>query len=213
MPKSKLRNIIWDFDGVILKSQDVRDYGFMEVFKNYPPNRVQQLMDYHHQNGGLSRYVKIRYFYEDVMNEEISDEDVLLLANKFSQIMKKQLTNDKLLIDDAISYIRANYLKFNFHIASGSDGRELQYLCEKLGINKYFKSIHGSPVPKKTLVNDILTSNKYYKKATCLIGDSQNDKDAALSNGIIFYGYNNLDLKSECKYIDSFATFTKKIQA
>ena len=210
MPKSKLRNIIWDFDGVILRSQDVRDYGFMEVFKNYPQNRVQQLMAYHHQNGGLSRYVKIRYFYEEVMKEDISDEDIQSLAKIFSQIMKKQLADDKLLIDDAISYIRTNYLKFNFHIASGSDGRELLYLCEKLGINKYFKSIHGSPVPKITLVDDILTSNKYYKKETVLIGDSINDQEAALSNGILFYGYNNLELKSEGKYINSFATFTQE---
>ena len=57
------KNILWDFDGVILDSMKIRDEGFYEIFKSHPSDLVEKLMDFHHQNGGLSRYVKIRDFY------------------------------------------------------------------------------------------------------------------------------------------------------
>ena len=62
-----MKNILWDFDGVILSSMHIRDWGFREIFKTFKKEDVQKLLDYHNLNGGLSRYVKIRYFYEEIL--------------------------------------------------------------------------------------------------------------------------------------------------
>ena len=51
-----IKTVLWDFDGVILDSMKVRDWGFREIFKNYDNKKVEQLIDYHNLNGGLSRY-------------------------------------------------------------------------------------------------------------------------------------------------------------
>ena len=59
-----MKIIFWDFDGVILNSNKVRDSGFEIVLKDFPKNQVELLLNYHRQNGGLSRYVKFRYFFE-----------------------------------------------------------------------------------------------------------------------------------------------------
>ena len=40
-----------------------------------------------------------------------------------------------------------------------------------------------------------------------MIGDSINDYEAAKSNNIKFYGYNNDDLKSLDSYIKTFTSF------
>ena len=79
----------------------------------------------------------------------------------------------------------------NFHIVSGSDGNELRFLCKKLGLTSYFKTIDGSPIPKKELVNNILKTFSYEIKDTILIGDSINDYYAAKHNQIRFMAYNN----------------------
>lgn len=55
--------IFWDFDGVIMDSMKVRDEGFKIVLKDYPSDQVEKLMEFHRNNGGLSRYVKFRYFF------------------------------------------------------------------------------------------------------------------------------------------------------
>ena len=62
-----IENILWDFDGVILDSMKIRDWGFKEIFKSFKKRDIDKLIDYHNLNGGLSRYVKIRYFYEEIL--------------------------------------------------------------------------------------------------------------------------------------------------
>ena len=68
--KKIVKNILWDFDGVILNSIHVRDKGFIEIFKDFDNEKVDLLLQYHKKNGGLSRYVKIRYFFEKILNKK-----------------------------------------------------------------------------------------------------------------------------------------------
>jgi HAD superfamily hydrolase (TIGR01549 family) len=204
-----IKNILFDFDGVILDSMPVRDFGFREIFKEFDKELVEKLIEYNNLNGGLSRYVKIRYFYEELLGEYISEEKVQELAQKFSEIMRKELPNKKYMIEETVKFIEDNYKKYNLHIVSGSDGNELRYLCKELEIDKFFLSIDGSPTPKNNLVSNVLVKNNYLVNETILIGDSINDYEAAKVNNIDFYGYNNFALKKLSNfYIDNFDNVT-----
>lgn len=200
-----IKNILFDFDGVILDSMPIRDFGFREIFKEFEQKLVDKLIVYNNLNGGLSRYVKIRYFYEELLGKEISEEKVQEFAEKFSQIMRKELPNKKYMIKETIEFIEKYHSRYRLHIVSGSDGNELRFLCKKLGIDSFFLSIAGSPTPKKELVNNVLLNNSYKKDETVLIGDSINDYEAADMNGLDFYGFNNQELISYSKkYLDNY---------
>lgn len=196
---SKYKVILWDFDGVIMDSMPVRDKGFAEVLKLYPSYQVDELLDYHNLNGGLSRYVKFRYFFENIRKEPITDTQVQELANKFSEIMLSLLINENLLIKDSVSFIKNSWMNHEMHIVSGSDGNELRVICKELGLSKYFRTINGSPTPKNQLVYQILNEYKYNKDDVALIGDSINDLEATVKNNIDFFGYNNTALKERTK--------------
>lgn len=199
--------ILWDYDGVIMDSMPIRGRGFEEVLKEYPKEQVAELMAFHELNGGLSRYVKFRYFFEKIRGESITEEQVLALAEQFSSIMFELLLDEKLLITDSVSFIKANHQNYEMHIVSGSDGNELRAICKGLGLDGYFKTINGSPTPKKQLVKDVLSSNGYAPEEVVLIGDSINDFEAAQVNGISFCGYNNLSLQTiSSNYIKSFSS-------
>ena len=202
-----IKTIFWDFDGVILDSMPIRDFGFVKIFEEFDKELVDKLLEYHTLNGGLSRYVKIRYFYNILLKKDVSDEKVQELADKFSIIMKTELTNKKYLIKETVEFIKLNYQNYNFHIVSGSDEKELNYLCKELDLTKYFKTIEGSPTPKNDLVKKILEKYKYDPKECILIGDSINDYEAANINGIKFYGYNNEELRSLDEYIEDSKDF------
>ena len=196
--------IFWDFDGVLINSNTVRDKGFMDVLAPFPKEQVDRLLEFHRANGGLSRYVKFRYFFEHIRGEDISEEEIQQWAEKFSVIMKKHLVNPSLLIKDSMDFVKRNYQQFAMHIVSGSDQEELCYLCQALSIAHYFKSIHGSPTPKTDLISQLI-STQSYKAAECLlIGDSHNDYEAALDNNIAFAGYNNPQLQKVNSYIYQF---------
>jgi phosphoglycolate phosphatase-like HAD superfamily hydrolase len=188
--KPETRAIIWDFDGVILNSNEVRDLGFIEVLKEYNEAEVKALLDFHQANGGLSRYVKFEYFFKQVLKVHYSQEDIQNLAKQFSLIMKGLLTNKELLIQETLEFIQNNQ-SYSMHIVSGSDGEELRFLCKQLGVAQYFKSIDGSPTPKVINVKNLVEKYQYQASSLVLIGDSVNDYDAANDNHISFYAYNN----------------------
>ena len=202
-----MKNILWDFDGVILNSMKVRDWGFEEIFKMFDQELINEFLIFHRKNGGLSRYVKIRYFYEKILSKSISKEKIDKYAESFSVLMKMELIKSENLILDSLDYIKTNHQKYNFHIVSGSDQLELRFLCKELKIAQYFNSIHGSPTPKNQLVSNLLDTYQYDKENTCLIGDSINDYEAAEYNEISFFNYNNNEIRSLGKEINSFKDF------
>ena len=190
-----IKNIFWDFDGVIMDSMPIRNKGFELVLAEFPKDEVAKLMQFHLANGGLSRYVKFRYFFEEIKGVSVTENEINEWATKFSSVMKQELLDKGLLIQDSVEFIKENHKNYTMHIVSGSDQAELRYLCEKLGIQEYFYSIHGSPIPKKQLVQDLLHEHSYSATESVLIGDSVNDFEAAETNNIDFLGYNNVKLQ------------------
>jgi HAD superfamily hydrolase (TIGR01549 family) len=193
---SDFQALFWDFDGVILNSNAVRDLGFEKVLSDYPIQEVDALLEYHRANGGLSRYVKFRYFFEKIKNEVVTEDKIQEYANKFSEIMKVLLTDKSLLIQETVRFIEKNYTEVPMFIVSGSDQEELRYLCNELGLVNYFRRIHGSPVPKTDWVQTILEEEELTASNCLLIGDSYNDYEAATANNMLFMGYNNAKLDS-----------------
>lgn len=205
---NQISTIIFDFDGVILDSMPVREVGFVRIFNLYPKAKVDQLLEYHRTNGGLSRYHKIRYFYEAILNKRISEQEIINYAELFSEIMRDELKKSEYIIHETLTFIKDNFQNHNYFIASGSDQNELRYLCKQHKIDRYFKGIYGSPTHKNDIVKEILISNNISQENVVLIGDSINDYEAAKVNRIKFFGYNNSDLKTICdNYIDSFRYF------
>jgi len=203
---AKIKNIIFDFDGVILDSVPVKTEAFRQLFKDFPSNIVDQFITYHEENGGISRYIKIEYFFKTLLKENITETEVIKYANKYSLLTKQELANPKYLIGESFDFIKEHYRNINMHVASGADEADLHYICDTLELNQFFISIHGSPTPKNDVVKNILLIHKYILKETILIGDSINDFTAADKNNITFYGYNNTSLEEDHHYIKSFNT-------
>jgi HAD superfamily hydrolase (TIGR01549 family) len=200
------KHLFFDFDGVLFNSNKIRTKGFETIFSEYPKHMVDKLVDYHNRNGGLSRYHKIRYFFENILIKEISDELLKAYADKYREVMSAELFDEKLQIEDSINFLKTKRNKFvKIYIVSGSDQKELRSLCEFLEIKDLFDGIYGSPIAKNDLVKNVLRNNSFKLAECCLIGDSLNDKDAALINGIAFFAYNNSKL-NEFDTIKSFAT-------
>lgn len=195
--------LLWDFDGVILDSMSVRDDAFRDVLNEYEDVQVQDLLAWHRRNGGLSRYVKFRYFLTDILGLPCDEEVVQEWALGFSEYCKERLVDQSKLIAPTIALLESLNGRVPMHIVSGSDGRELRELCLALGVAKYFVSIEGSPTPKLDLVSGVVQRYGYDANLLWLIGDASNDKDAAEANGVRFIGFRNKLLKeSGCCYWD-----------
>lgn len=191
----EIKTIFWDFDGVILASHPIREMGFKVALEHYPEKQVEALLAYHRENGGWSRYVKFAYFFEEIRKEPYDDDDIQHLANAYSNAVKSLLIDNDLLIEESLAFILHKGKNYRMYIASGSDGKELNEVCQGLGISKYFHSIHGSPEKKSAILKRILTEHQHDPSSCLMIGDAKNDYDAAVENNIPFLGFNNPEIE------------------
>lgn len=186
----KYRHLIFDFDGVLVESNAIRFEGFRLLFKGYPEDEVEQLVRYAQLNAGKSRYEKIRYFFEAVRNEPVSDDDVNALAKRYSELVKQKVI-DAPAVKGSVEFLRRHHNAFNFAVISGSDQGELREVCRAHKIDNYFLEILGSPASKESNIRLLLAKRAWTNEECLFIGDSINDLDAAKACGIDFVAKNS----------------------
>lgn len=179
-----IKAVIFDCDGVILDSADIKTKAFRKLFLQYP-DKVDQIVDYHIQNMGVSRYVKFRHIYKDILGLPLPAEEEKRLGNKFSEIALNEILNTPF-IPGAFEFISLNYKKFSLFIASGTPQEELDLIVDKRKISPYFKEIWGSPPSKNEITADILSRNPWTRKEVVFVGDSDTDLKVAEDVGIAF---------------------------
>jgi beta-phosphoglucomutase-like phosphatase (HAD superfamily) len=85
--------IIFDFDGVLVESVDVKTRAFAELFEPEGPDIVQKVLQYHLENGGLSRYEKFRYVYHNFLRRPLPESGMTELGRRFSDLVVTQVVN------------------------------------------------------------------------------------------------------------------------
>jgi len=187
---TKYKHLIFDFDGVLVESNEIRLEGFRLLFRDFPTHQVEKLVQFARLNGGLSRYEKIKYFFEQIRNEPISADNIKALAKQYSALVKQKVI-DAEPVKGSLEFLSNHKNNHDFAVVSGSDQEELRDVCKARGIDRFFLAILGSPASKESNIA-LLLSKMGWKNVACLfIGDSINDFDAARTHGIDFIGRNS----------------------
>ena len=206
---SKYKNIIFDFDGVLADTNPIRINGFRELFKEFPKEQVDALVAFSAVNGGLSRYEKIKYFFQSIRREEIRPQDVDRCAQRYSDIVKNDIITAAE-IGGSVEFLSSFAKQYVYAIVSGSDQEELRDVCRQRGIGPFFKEILGSPIGKEENLKSLVQKNGWGRDTCVFIGDSVNDYQAARSTGVAFIGRNSGMVDwSEYPGVAFFDTFKK----
>ena len=62
-----IKNIIFDFDGVIADSTNIKTEAFVALYSQYSEETQSQVKSYHIRHSGVSRYKKIYYFQKEIV--------------------------------------------------------------------------------------------------------------------------------------------------
>jgi beta-phosphoglucomutase-like phosphatase (HAD superfamily) len=65
--------LIFDFDGVLVESTDIKTRAFGTLYENYGQEVVDQVIAHHKINTGISRFKKFQYFQENANRLTLSD--------------------------------------------------------------------------------------------------------------------------------------------
>lgn len=179
-----IRAIIFDFDGVIIESADVKTEAFRRLFCDRP-NHLNEIVAHHLRHQGISRYVKFRYIYKNIIKKELTKYGEEKLGRRFSQIALREILKAPF-VAGARQFLSSNKRRFDLFVASGTPRKELLAIISARGIEKYFKGIYGSPAEKADILDSIKKRYGFSKDEMIYVGDSQSDRIAARKAGIAF---------------------------
>ena len=136
-----IKAIIFDFDGVILESGNIKTEAFLDLFAEYPQHQ-SAILDYHLENLGVSRFDKFEWIYQKLLGQSLHDDEKKRLGEAFSSIVIEKIMRCPFVPGalEVLKKYQGMYLKF---IASGTPHEELEFIVKQREISEYFDGIWG----------------------------------------------------------------------
>ena len=181
---SKYDTIIFDCDGVILDSNKLKTQAFYQAALPFGETAAQALVNYHVQNGGVSRYRKFEHFLQTILESTIDSIQLSDLLTAYAKIVREGLRTCA--IAPGLNELRRTLPHTRWLVASGSDQTELRDIFLQRELSDLFDGgIFGSPDTKEEiLLREIERGN--LKTPALFLGDSRYDYIAATKADIDF---------------------------
>lgn len=187
MEKRKLSAVVFDCDGVLIESNVVKTLAFGQTVKAFGQKAMDQLMNYHREYGGISRFKKFEWFYREVVKAPLSDETMDALCDRFTRLCIESVLDAPMVAGAKESLERLSG-RLPMFVASGTPDKELKDILIQRKLAPYFKGIHGTPPEKQDLLDRIITENRLDPAEVLMVGDAITDLKAAQYCQTLFYG-------------------------
>lgn len=183
MPKA----IVFDFDGVILQSVDIKTRAFEKLFAAETPEAVARIIAHHLAHGGVSRFEKFRHAYREILKRPLSAEEEVALGLRFNTLVEEAVSVCPW-VPGAREFLEARHKLLPLFVASGTPQEELARIVERRGLKEYFRAVYGTPAKKDAILRSIAASLRCGAADLLMVGDAMTDHDAARATGAAFIG-------------------------
>lgn len=180
-----IKAIIFDFDGVLAESVDIKTKAFARLFEREGERVIEEIVEYHIKNAGVSRFEKFGYIYKEILKIPLTDVDFRNLCNRFSLLVVDEVVNAPF-VKGAREFLENYSSVYNCYIASATPREEMEKIVKRRQMSRYFKGIYGAPTKKTDVVKTILFTHDLKPDNVIYIGDAISDYEAAKENNVAF---------------------------
>lgn len=205
----KFKGIIYDFDGVICDSVNVKTEAFAELYRTYGKEIENKVVEFHLAHGGVSRFEKFNYWHKEYLGIQLDEQGVAELASHFSSLVFEKVVNSNY-IAGALQFIKENFENKMQFICTGTPEVEINAILKERNIYQFFHHIYGSPKKKKDILFELLQEYKLSSDQVVYFGDAMTDYEAANHFNIKFIGINGYDFPGQIEQYKSFSHFLAK---
>ena len=186
-----INSIIFDFDGVLADSVDIKTQAFAELYNEYGEKVVDKVVEHHLANGGISRFQKFKLYHREYLDITLTQDKLIELGENFAEIVKQKVINAPY-INGAYRFLKDYHNKYLMFICSGTPDEEIKEITERKGINVFFKGVYGSPRIKEIIIEEIISEFELKRDETIFVGDAITDYNAANSSKLSFLGISKI---------------------
>ena len=177
--------IVFDFDGTLVRSNEVKTWAFGKLYEEYGGDIVRQVISYQNEHEGLSRFIKFRFWHEHLLHQPYTDEIGENLSKAFSQLVLNRVVESPY-VEGAIEFLEKHHQQLPFFVASGTPETELRRIITRRSMSHFFKGIYGSPSTKSEILISLIACRSWLPERILLVGDSLSDLEGAQSAGTKF---------------------------
>lgn len=182
------RVIVFDFDGVLADSVEVKTKAFEVVFEEWGKKVQQQVVAHHRQHGGMTRKEKFLYYYRHYLNLELDTEGLSSLCERFSSLVVEKVIASPEIFGAEDFLKRCQEQDIICFVDSATPDDELKCIVTARNWDPYFKEILGSGKSKQENLEWILQTHQYNPTDCLFFGDASSDYGAAAGCGVDFIG-------------------------
>jgi phosphoglycolate phosphatase-like HAD superfamily hydrolase len=172
------RTWVFDCDGVLLDSNSLKTEAFRLEAERFGSGAADELVRYHQAHGGISRQVKSRYFFEEILGRAAIDDEIDEFLRGFAARVRNGLASvpaDEALVPLLVELGRHECRLF---VVSGGDEDEVRNELDARDLSGHFAGVYGSPSSKPTIIAQIERDGLLERPAV-LVGDSRLDAECA----------------------------------
>ncbi|MCP5364622.1 MAG: HAD family hydrolase [Hyphomicrobiales bacterium] len=184
---ANFKAIIFDFDGVIVESSDIKTEAFRALYQSYGSEVVEAAVAHHQAHGGISRRKKIRYIHREFLGQQLTPDELEALCHRFSELVEDAVVACSW-VPGAQAYLDRNVGQRPMFVVSGTPHEELLRIVHRRGIGEYFTAVFGSPPEKPPTIRNILSTHRLRPEQVLFVGDALTDYHAAAETGLRFVG-------------------------
>ena len=180
----RLRAVVFDFDGIILESIDVKTRAFVALFDRWPEH-ADAIRRLHLDNAGMSRYEKFEHIHRDILDVPLDDEESARLGRDFGSLIREEMLSCEF-VAGAPELLERLADAYPLYVASATPEHEIREIVSERGLDRFFAAVDGSPASKAEILRRILAENDYAPNEVVFVGDALSDYNAAREVGAPF---------------------------
>ncbi len=177
-----IRVAVFDFDGVVLESTDIKTRAFAQLFDG-----DERAVSYHLEHAGVSRYAKFRHIHEEILGIPYTDEDEDRLGQRFSELVLDEVMRCPF-VPGARELLERRCHEARLFVASGTPEEELREIVRARGLEEFFAAVYGTPATKAEIVDRIVGAEQVDRREVLFVGDAMTDLLGARAARVPFVG-------------------------
>jgi phosphoglycolate phosphatase-like HAD superfamily hydrolase len=187
MREGAARAVIFDFDGVLVESADIKTAAFRALYSPHGEAVLAAALAHHRANGGISRRQKIRHVHASQLGIRLEPAALDALCQRFSTLVEDAVVAAPM-VAGAEAFVARHRDRLPLFIVSGTPHDELVRIVARRRMGGAFTAVYGSPPEKPPTISRILAEHALAAADVVFVGDARTDYEAARATGLRFIG-------------------------